>query len=80
MFLVVVFMKTLSINIRGLGSDDIVKWVKELCVVNKPYVLGIQETKMQSIDKGIIESMWGSDSYRFVVVDARGSSGGILLV
>nr|GEU49984.1 RNA-directed DNA polymerase, eukaryota [Tanacetum cinerariifolium] len=65
---------------QSLGSDDKVKWVKELCVVNKPYVLGIHETKMQSINKGIIENMWGSDSFRFVAVDARGSLGGILFV
>ncbi|GKA06924.1 RNA-directed DNA polymerase, eukaryota [Tanacetum coccineum] len=73
-------MKILSINARGLGSVDKIDWVKEVYYDVKPYVLAIQETKMDNLDENLVRSLWGSDNLSYAKVDAIGSAGGILTI
>ncbi|GJY46224.1 RNA-directed DNA polymerase, eukaryota [Tanacetum coccineum] len=65
---------------EGLGSDGKTKWVCELISKEKPLVFGLQESKMDYMDKNIIRYMWGSDAFGYSIVNAVGSSGGILTV
>ncbi|GJS94432.1 RNA-directed DNA polymerase, eukaryota [Tanacetum coccineum] len=77
---VVSLMKTLSLNIRGLGSEGKVKWVKELIAGEKPMIMGLQETKKDRMEENEIQYIWGSDSFGFAKVDAIGSAGGVLTI
>ncbi|PWA41096.1 hypothetical protein CTI12_AA559940 [Artemisia annua] len=62
----------------GLGTDDKVDWIRELCHKEKLDVVGIQETKLRNLDNRLINKLWGSDDVDFVKLDAVGRSGGIL--
>ncbi|GJY33891.1 RNA-directed DNA polymerase, eukaryota [Tanacetum coccineum] len=65
-------------DIRGLGTNDKVDWIRELCYKEKPDVVGIQETKLRKIDFKTINKLWGSDEVDFIKLDVVGRSGGIL--
>lgn len=73
-------MRTISLNVRGIGTADKSKWVRQLICNEKPMVIGIQETKMNYLDENLVNSIWGSDNFGYAKVDAIGSSGGILTV
>ncbi|GJW76517.1 RNA-directed DNA polymerase, eukaryota [Tanacetum coccineum] len=55
-------------------------WVKELCVKNKVNFVGLQETKMGSIDLSSVRSCWGNSNFDYVHSDSVGNSGGILCI
>ncbi|GKB42399.1 RNA-directed DNA polymerase, eukaryota, partial [Tanacetum coccineum] len=73
-------MKIISINIRGIGSPDKRKWVLKIYNKEKPRVLAIQEIKCKRVDDQWVESVWGARNFSFVQIEARGRSGGLLLV
>ncbi|XP_071727533.1 uncharacterized protein [Rutidosis leptorrhynchoides] len=43
-------MKILSLNIRGFGKKGAFGWVKNLCSVEKPDILALQETKCKEVN------------------------------
>ncbi|GJV55435.1 RNA-directed DNA polymerase, eukaryota, reverse transcriptase zinc-binding domain protein [Tanacetum coccineum] len=59
----------------GLGTDDKVDWIRELCYKEKPDVVGIQETKLRKLDFRTINKLWGSDEVDFMKLDVVGRSG-----
>ncbi|PWA70876.1 hypothetical protein CTI12_AA280450 [Artemisia annua] len=65
---------------QGLGSDDKAKWVNELISIEKPLIIGLQESKMDRMDENLIRCMWRSTAFGYSIVNAVGSSGGILTV
>ncbi|GKD47523.1 putative RNA-directed DNA polymerase, partial [Tanacetum coccineum] len=70
--------KIISLNVRGLGSQDKVDWVKELGVRENPIVFGLQETKLKEVDEKFVRRLWNGDDLGFAQVDANGSSGGLI--
>ncbi|GJW73240.1 RNA-directed DNA polymerase, eukaryota, reverse transcriptase zinc-binding domain protein [Tanacetum coccineum] len=67
-------------DMRGLAQKAKKDWVKELCVKNKVNFVGLQETKMGSIDLSSVRSCWGNSNFDYVHSDSVGNSGGILCI
>ncbi|GJR22883.1 RNA-directed DNA polymerase, eukaryota [Tanacetum coccineum] len=70
----------MSLNVQGLAQKAKKDWVKELCVKNKVNFVGLQETKMGSIDLSSVRSCWGNSNFDYVHSDSVGNSGGILCI
>ncbi|GJV71284.1 RNA-directed DNA polymerase, eukaryota [Tanacetum coccineum] len=73
-------MNFMSLNVQGLAQKAKKDWVKELCVKNKVNFVGLQETKMGSIDLSSVRSCWGNSNFDYVHSDSVGNSGGILCI
>ena len=71
-------MNCLSLNVQGLAQKEKKYWVKEFCIKHKFNFVGLQETKMESIDLFCVRYCWGNNNFEFVHSDAVGKSGGIL--
>ncbi|GJV31491.1 RNA-directed DNA polymerase, eukaryota [Tanacetum coccineum] len=70
----------MSLNVQGLAQKAKKDWVKELCDKNKVNFIGLQETKMWSIDLSNVRSCWGNSNFDYVHSDSVGNSGGILCI
>ncbi|GJV39876.1 RNA-directed DNA polymerase, eukaryota, reverse transcriptase zinc-binding domain protein [Tanacetum coccineum] len=64
----------------GLAQKAKKDWVKELCNKNKVSFVGLQETKMESIDLLSVRLCWGNVNFDYVHSDSIGNSGGILCI
>ncbi|KAJ9556026.1 hypothetical protein OSB04_010640 [Centaurea solstitialis] len=73
-------MKIISLNIRGLGSCCKRTWLKEICKIQSPYMLGIQETKLKEVHNIMVLDFWGTLDGDFAHIEASGKSGGLLTV
>jgi mannosylglycoprotein endo-beta-mannosidase len=69
-----------SFNVRGLGSRVKRNKVRELVRNYKVDFLALQETKMEEISAGVVQSLWGSEDCVWVSLPSIGNSGGILSV
>lgn len=49
--------KAISVNVRGLCEEDKQNWIKEICVKERPAVIGIQESKCNCVDDVLITRM-----------------------
>nr|GFB72650.1 RNA-directed DNA polymerase, eukaryota [Tanacetum cinerariifolium] len=63
---------------EGLAQKAKNDWVRELCIKNKVKFMGLQETKMESIDLLSVSSCWGNLMFDYVHSDSIGNSGGSL--
>ncbi|MCI25649.1 cytochrome P450 [Trifolium medium] len=73
-------MKILSWNIRGLGGLEKRKAVSRLVGDKHPFILCLQETKMQVCDASLCSAIWGCSSYDFSYLSSVGASGGLLTI
>ena len=73
-------MKFISYNIRGLGSFEKRKEIQKIVKLHRPWVLCVQETKLESINDFLCSSLWGNQNYRFSYRPSAGASGGILTI
>ncbi|GKA99182.1 RNA-directed DNA polymerase, eukaryota, reverse transcriptase zinc-binding domain protein [Tanacetum coccineum] len=64
----------------GLAQKAKKDWVKELCNKNKVSFVGLQETKMESIDLLSVRLCWGNVNFDYVHSDSIGNSRGILCI
>ncbi|XP_045791268.1 exodeoxyribonuclease-like [Trifolium pratense] len=71
-------MKIVSWNIRGLGGFEKRKDVGQLVGELKPFILCLQETKLQNCDVFLCSNLWGSSFHGFSYRPSVGASGGIL--
>lgn len=69
-----------SMNIRGLGGRIKKKKIRTLISHNKLQFVAIQETKLESLEDGLCESLWGGDSCEWVFNPSVGRSGGMLCI
>lgn len=46
-------MKIISLNVRWIGVDEKLGWVKSIIKDEQPSVIGLQETK-----SGIVDELW----------------------
>ncbi|XP_071694564.1 uncharacterized protein [Rutidosis leptorrhynchoides] len=72
--------KLLSVNIRGSKKRRKRDWIKEMCFANNVCFLGVQETKMVTLDLFRVKTFWGNYAFDFACSLSRGRSGGILSV
>ncbi|XP_071689315.1 uncharacterized protein [Rutidosis leptorrhynchoides] len=73
-------MCTISLNVRGIGQESKIKWLKRICNKEKPTILGLQETKCGQTQDNVIESFWGNSVFKFIQKDSIGASGGIMII
>jgi len=73
-------MRIVLWNVRGLGGLEKRKEIKELVKEKVPFVLCIQETKLQLIDDFLCTSIWGSTSHDYSFVPSVGASGGLVTI
>jgi exonuclease III len=71
-------MKIVSWNVRGLGRLDKRKEVCKLVREKNPFIVCLQETKVQNCDDLLSRSLWGSSSLCYSFRPSVGSSGGLL--
>ncbi|PNX89483.1 cytochrome p450, partial [Trifolium pratense] len=71
-------MKIVSWNIRGLGGLEKRKEVCKLVGDLKPFILCLQETKLQRCDVLLCSNLWGNSSHGFSYRPSVGASGGLL--
>jgi exonuclease III len=77
---VVVVMKILSWNVRGLGGLEKRRDVRLLVGEKLPIIVCLQETKLQVCDDSLCASIWGSSSHSYSFRPSVGASGGLLTV
>ena len=73
-------MKIISYNVMGLGGFEKRSEVKRLVADKKPFVLCLQESKLNVVDDLLIKAIWGSTSLGFFFQPSMGASGGLLTV
>ena len=70
----------LSWNVRGLNNPQKQERVKFWLRQWKCDIICLQESKLNSLDKGIIRSIWGNPYVGWEVLHAEGTSGGVILM
>ncbi|KAA0058980.1 uncharacterized protein E6C27_scaffold98G001710 [Cucumis melo var. makuwa] len=73
-------MKLLTWNARGLGSPSKRALIKNAIISYSPDFVILTETMLKITNKRIIKSFWPSNSINWIVKNASGSSGGILIL
>ena len=73
-------MKVISMTIRGLGECGKKGWLKSIIKIEKPDMIGIQETKSVVVNDEWVEDIWKGMGYGYTQLMANGNSGGILLI
>ncbi|KHN34256.1 hypothetical protein glysoja_035891, partial [Glycine soja] len=73
-------MNILSYNIRGLGKG--IKWasIRRLVGKHKIDLLCLQETKRDSLDKALCQTLWGQSDFEWEWVPAVNTAGGLLCI
>ncbi len=76
------FMKLciLSWNVRGLNNPQKRDQVKFWLMQWKCDIVCLQESKLDTLDRGIICSLWGNPYVDWVSLNAVGTAGGVLLL
>jgi exonuclease III len=75
-----VVMKIILWNVRGLGSVEKWKEVRNLVEEKGPSILCIQETKMPVYDDVLCDSLWAGTPHSFSYGPSVGASGGLLIL
>ncbi|XP_010263157.1 PREDICTED: uncharacterized protein LOC104601500 [Nelumbo nucifera] len=71
-------MKIVSWNVRGLGNARKRALIKEVLRKENPDIFLIQESKLMTIDKRWVRSVWRANGLSWVMSPSWGSSGGIV--
>ncbi|RVX06414.1 hypothetical protein CK203_023560 [Vitis vinifera] len=69
-----------SCNVRGLGSRNKRRMIKDFLRSENPDVVMIQETKKENCDRRFVGSVWTVRNKDWVALPASGASGGILII
>jgi len=65
-------------NIRGLRSFEKKKEIQKIVKFHRPWILCVQETKLETINDFLCALLWGNQNYGFSYRPFVGASGGIL--
>jgi exonuclease III len=72
--------KILSWNVRGLNMVDKRMKIKSLLQEWKVDIVCLQETKVQNVNRELVQSLWGCNQVDLCALGPQGASGGILLI
>jgi exonuclease III len=67
-------------NVRGLGTVEKRKEVRNLVRDKGPFILCIQETKLSVCDAMLCASMWGESLHSYSYRPSVGAAGGLLIM
>lgn len=71
-------MNFLSLNIRGMGEDHKVSWIRRLRSVHNLSFIAIQETQILDAEHIDVVACWGSSEVDVSRINSYGRSGGLL--
>jgi len=71
-------MKIISLNVRGLGSFEKRREVRNLVREKNPFILCIQETKLAIFDDFVRNNIWGDACVGYSFRPSLGASGGLV--
>jgi exonuclease III len=74
----VVAMKIISYNVRGLGGFEKRAEVRRLVQEKNPYVVCLQESKLDLVDGFTVKSLWGTDGCGYSFQASVGAAGGLI--
>ncbi|CAL5385523.1 uncharacterized protein LOC114290665 [Camellia sinensis] len=78
--LLLVIMKILSWNIRGLGRQEKRRMIKKIIRERKIDIALFQETKKAIESNDMVRSLWTRDKMEYMVVNSDGLAGGLLCI
>ncbi|XP_071705294.1 uncharacterized protein [Rutidosis leptorrhynchoides] len=64
----------------GVGKESKFGWLKNMCRVEKPNIMLLQETKLHTVDLQWICGLWGNQDCNFLQKEMVGKSGGQLII
>lgn len=67
-------MNFLLINVRGVGEDAKISWVRRLKIKHKATFVVLQETQLSTSLSIDVKGCWDSNEFDFVSVDSSGRS------
>ena len=73
-------LKILSWNVRGINNPQKRERVRYWLRQWQSDIVCLQETKLDSLDRRLIRSIWGNSYVDWAVLDAVGTAGGVLLL
>ena len=73
-------MKILTWNVRGCGSYNTRRSIKQVISKEDPELVVLQEVKKEIVDRRFVGSIWRSRFKEWILLPSVGTSGGILLV
>jgi len=73
-------MKIIMYNVWGLGGGEKRAEVRRLVLEKNPFVLCLQETKLELLNEQLIKSLWGNGVHNFSYQPSIGASGGLATV
>ncbi|XVF06594.1 hypothetical protein REPUB_Repub06bG0062400 [Reevesia pubescens] len=73
-------MNLVSWNIKGLGSVEKGKAVRNVVSRLRPDVIFLQESKLMEVERWVFRSVWGSNTSCFEFSSAVGTAGGIITI
>lgn len=72
------YMIVLSWNIRGLNARIKRSYLKKIILLHKPNLILIQESKMESINRNFLKSVWNEHQIELLLSPSMGNSGGLI--
>ncbi|XP_071740692.1 uncharacterized protein [Rutidosis leptorrhynchoides] len=75
--------KVITLNIRGFGlsiGKDKFRWGKRLICIEKTQFVALQETRLNTVNRNWINSLWNTSDCDFIQKKNIGKSGGQLLI
>ncbi|KAG6642168.1 hypothetical protein CIPAW_09G124600 [Carya illinoinensis] len=72
--------KILLWNVRGINDVNKRLRIRSLLRIWKVDIVCLQETKLRSIDRNIIRSLWGCPFVGWCYLASSGASGGVLVL
>ncbi|KAL8518663.1 hypothetical protein ACS0TY_009854 [Phlomoides rotata] len=73
-------MKVVSYNIRGLGSREKCREVRDVNLSFRADFCCIQESKKETVDDILCRTLWGSNNMGWAYRESIGRSGGIISI
>lgn len=73
-------MQITTWNIRGMGSPIKKRFLSKLIKKGKPDMVLVQETKLEAVERSVIQKIWGNANMEFVCSNSVGASGVLLII
>lgn len=73
-------MNFLSLNLRGIGEDYKIAWVRRLTKKHRTMFLGVQETQLSDENHIDVAGCWYNGEFGFAATASAGRSSGLLSI
>lgn len=70
----------MTLNVRGIGEEAKVNWVRRMKHLHKANFVGLQETQLIEYERIDTHGCWGDQDFNCEGVNSSGRSGGLLSI